>query len=415
MSEKRATDHLEPAAKKRGSDRQLTKDDNPSDDEEVEAGSFARASEDVIKQRKIVRARRGADAGGGSGANPFAGIQLTGTSAAAPAAANPFAGVALFPVKPAEQPAAVAGGKAKAEAGEAKPAEVGAEKEEEGSAEKEEEEKEAQAAAVPALAKAGGFGALASGGAAFGCSGFASTGGGFGSLASSTGGAFSFGSGAASSSGASIFSFSATASAPAFSFGAGAAPAAAAPAAADGAAPAAADGAAPAPAAGSLFGTTPATGTSLFGAASASAAPAVLPAEQAVTTGEEDEATVWSGEGALFEYDAAKQARVVMRAKGNLRLLLNARLWAEMQVTRMEGGKGATFAVVNHAAAPEEAAAPAAAKEGGAGAAGEAAAPAAPEPKLATYALRIKSPEVLDQFLSAMNAHKAGTKGGAAA
>lgn len=152
-----------------------------------------------------------------------------------------------------------------------------------------------------------------------------------------------------------------------------------------------------------------------------------------MTTGEEDEATVWSGEGALFEYDAAKQwrergrgearlnvakdgqARVVMRAKGNLRLLLNARLWAEMQVTRMEGGKGATFAVVNHAAAPEEAAAPAAAKEGGAGAAGEAAAPAAPEPKLATYALRIKSPEVLDQFLSAMNAHKAGTKGGAAA
>lgn len=28
-----------------------------------------------------------------------------------------------------------------------------------------------------------------------------------------------------------------------------------------------------------------------------------------------------------------------MRAKGNLRLLLNARLWVEMQVTRMEGGK----------------------------------------------------------------------------
>ena len=31
---KRPTDHLEPAAKKRGNDRQLTKDD-PSDEEEV--------------------------------------------------------------------------------------------------------------------------------------------------------------------------------------------------------------------------------------------------------------------------------------------------------------------------------------------------------------------------------------------
>ena len=28
-----------------------------------------------------------------------------------------------------------------------------------------------------------------------------------------------------------------------------------------------------------------------------------------------------------------------MRQKGNLRLLLNANLWGEMQVSRMEGGK----------------------------------------------------------------------------
>lgn len=28
-----------------------------------------------------------------------------------------------------------------------------------------------------------------------------------------------------------------------------------------------------------------------------------------------------------------------MRQKGNLRLLLNANLWAEMQVSKMEGGK----------------------------------------------------------------------------
>ena len=33
------------------------------------------------------------------------------------------------------------------------------------------------------------------------------------------------------------------------------------------------------------------------------------------------------------------QARLVMRQRGNLRLLMNANLWAEMQVTKAEGGK----------------------------------------------------------------------------
>ena len=33
------------------------------------------------------------------------------------------------------------------------------------------------------------------------------------------------------------------------------------------------------------------------------------------------------------------QARLVMRQKGNLRLLMNANLWAEMQVSKMEGAK----------------------------------------------------------------------------
>lgn len=37
MTSKRPTDHLEPAAKKRGNDRQLTKDD-PSDEDEVTHG-----------------------------------------------------------------------------------------------------------------------------------------------------------------------------------------------------------------------------------------------------------------------------------------------------------------------------------------------------------------------------------------
>ncbi len=33
------------------------------------------------------------------------------------------------------------------------------------------------------------------------------------------------------------------------------------------------------------------------------------------------------------------RARLVMRARGNLRLLLNGNLWPEMKVTLMDGGK----------------------------------------------------------------------------
>ena len=60
-------------------------------------GEFAKASEDVMKKRKIVRPKRAAGALSGSsaaasGSNPFAGVSLTG------APANPFAGVNLTAV-----------------------------------------------------------------------------------------------------------------------------------------------------------------------------------------------------------------------------------------------------------------------------------------------------------------------------
>lgn len=73
--------------------------------------------------------------------------------------------------------------------------------------------------------------------------------------------------------------------------------------------------------------------------------------------------------------------------------------------------QGATFACVNAAVPAEEGAA--GKKEEGDGAAREAAAAAsatAAAPKLATFALRIKLPEVLDQFIAAVNAHKEGGK-----
>jgi Ran-binding protein 3 len=123
--------------------------------------------------------------------------------------------------------------------------------------------------------------------------------------------------------------------------------------------------AAPAPApAPSVFGAAAPSGTALFGAAPA-APRADLPAEASVATGEEGERNVFSAEGILFEWDEQKrwrergrgevrvnvggaqggaqaqaqaQARVVMRQKGNLRLLLNGNLWPQMQLTRLEGG-----------------------------------------------------------------------------
>ena len=82
-----------------------------------------------------------------------------------------------------------------------------------------------------------------------------------------------------------------------------------------------------------------------------------MPPETETVTGEEDEQTLWSGEGTLYTFDANGQwrergkgemkinrgpgrpARFVMRQRGYLRLLMNAYLWPEMKVTPMDGGK----------------------------------------------------------------------------
>ena len=45
----------------------------------------------------------------------------------------------------------------------------------------------------------------------------------------------------------------------------------------------------------------------------------------------------------------AGQARIIMRQRGNLRLLLNANLWEDMAVNVMDGALGVTFAVHNAA------------------------------------------------------------------
>ena len=114
---KRPTDHLEPSAKKRGNSRQLTKDDESDEDEvrilctnstsmiyfsvtkcfshQEAQGEFRQASAEVMKNRRVVRPKRGtgnlaASTTAAAPSNPFSGVSLTG------GAANPFAGVNLL-------------------------------------------------------------------------------------------------------------------------------------------------------------------------------------------------------------------------------------------------------------------------------------------------------------------------------
>jgi len=86
-----------------------------------------------------------------------------------------------------------------------------------------------------------------------------------------------------------------------------------------------------------------------------------------LTTGEESESTLFSGEGSLYEYVSVGEkniwqergkgemrinvedgkARMIMRARGVLRLLLNARLWVGMKFTIMDNNRGVSFTCVN--------------------------------------------------------------------
>jgi Ran-binding protein 3 len=150
--------------------------------------------------------------------------------------------------------------------------------------------------------------------------------------------------------------------------------------------------------------------SNVFGATTTTNTTSALPEEQPAATGEEREDVVYSVDGVLFEFDLVEKTwkergrgearvlvhrntsagRVVMRQKGNLRLLLNANLWKEMHLNRMDGGKGVTFAVINHALVGEG-------QENGGGGA-----------PLATYAFRVKTEDLLENFIEAVDSHKGG-------
>ena len=92
-----------------------------------------------------------------------------------------------------------------------------------------------------------------------------------------------------------------------------------------------------------------------------------------------------------------------MRQRANLRLLLNANLWPQMVVSQMDGGKGATLAVVNAVTAVEDGTSGvAAAADEGAPPANEVAAQRAPTP----YAVRFKSSQTLADFVRTVESYK---------
>ncbi|XP_022724889.1 nuclear pore complex protein NUP50A-like [Durio zibethinus] len=120
--------------------------------------------------------------------------------------------------------------------------------------------------------------------------------------------------------------------------------------------------------------------------------------EVPVETGEENEKVVFSADSVLFEFidggwkergkgelkvnvstTGAEKARVLMRARGNYRLILNASLYPDMKLTNMDK-RGITFACMNSTG--EE-------KEG-----------------LSTFALKFKDASIVEEFRAAVMAHK---------
>ncbi|GMI73193.1 hypothetical protein like AT1G52380 [Hibiscus trionum] len=144
----------------------------------------------------------------------------------------------------------------------------------------------------------------------------------------------------------------------------------------------------------SLFNTS---GTSIVSKSEGSGFPAMQ--EVPVETGEENEKVVFSADTMLFEFidggwkergkgelkvnvstTGVERARLLMRARGNYRLILNASLYPDMKLTNMDK-RGITFACMNSSTGEE--------KEG-----------------LSTFALKFKDASIVEEFRVAVMAHK---------
>lgn len=156
------------------------------------------------------------------------------------------------------------------------------------------------------------------------------------------------------------------------------------------------------PSISSVFGASNGNGPPAFGSfASSTAAPkpsVVSLQEIQVETGEEKEKAIFTADAALFEFldggwkergrgelklnvseEKDKRPRLVMRSKGNYRLLLNASLFPDMKLSKMDN-RGITFACANSAA------------EGKTG--------------LTTYAVKLKDGVMASEFTATVEAHK---------
>jgi Ran-binding protein 3 len=120
--------------------------------------------------------------------------------------------------------------------------------------------------------------------------------------------------------------------------------------------------------------------------------------EVVVETGEENEEVVFTADSVLFEFvdggwkergkgelkvnttAGTGRARVLMRARGNYRLILNASLYPDMKLTNMEK-KGITFACINSGGSEG--------KDG-----------------LSTFALKFKDGSVVEEFRAAVTANQ---------
>ncbi|XP_010468198.1 PREDICTED: nuclear pore complex protein NUP50B-like [Camelina sativa] len=146
----------------------------------------------------------------------------------------------------------------------------------------------------------------------------------------------------------------------------------------------------------SLFGASGSTPITSKGTETTTA----FPSKQDVSaeTGEENEKAAFTADSVMFEYleggwkergkgelkvnvsttDNGK-ARLVMRSKGNYRLILNASLYPEMKLANMDK-KGITFACVNSINEAEKG--------------------------LSTLALKFKDPTVVEEFRAVIEKHK---------
>lgn len=147
----------------------------------------------------------------------------------------------------------------------------------------------------------------------------------------------------------------------------------------------------------SLFGTPGAS----VGSKSEGSSGSLSMQEVHVETGEENEKSVFTADSVLFEFaeggwkergkgelkvniliNGTRKARLLMRTKGNYRLILNASLYPDMKLAYMEK-RGITFACINNASEVKD--------------------------TLSTFALKFKDGSIVEQFHEAVTEYKSKT------